>query len=88
MKDKSTRLCEKFPYGGVLCETGQVRRSGLWRDVGDFVGCLTFLAAVVILAWLYLIVTPAQMSGESDLHRQDCEDAGVDYAPAFGKEVR
>lgn len=53
-----------------------------------FIGDCAFIALVVLLAWAYCVVTPCQLSGEADLHFQECEDAGVEYAPAYRGEVR
>ena len=67
-------------------------RSLQWRvgteDVREAVCGLLFVAAMAFLAWAYCKVTPDQLSGEADRHYQACEDAGVEYAPAYGKEVR
>lgn len=58
------------------------------REVCEFIGTAAFLALVVFLMWAYCKVTPDQLSGEADLSVQACDDAGVEYAPAYGKEVR
>ena len=58
------------------------------KVIGTVIGYCVLCAMFVLLAWLYLIVTPDQLSGEADLSVQACEDAGVEYAPAFGKGVR
>jgi hypothetical protein len=53
-----------------------------------YIGDCVFVAMVVLLAWAFCELTPSQLSGEADWSVKACEDAGVDYAPAFGKEVR
>lgn len=59
------------------------------RELGEFLGAVAFIALVVFLMWAYCVVTPDQLSGEADLSVQACENAGVEYAPAYsGKAVR
>ena len=54
-----------------------------------FIGDCAFIALVVLLVWAYCKVTPDQLSGEADWSVKACEDAGVEYAPAYiGKAVR
>ena len=60
----------------------------VFEGVCEFVGCVAFAVIVAMLALAWCIITPDQLSGEADLHYQACQDAGVEYAPAFGKEVR
>lgn len=57
---------------------------GCW----EVISVLAFCAVVVFLVWAYCLITPDQLSGEADLHFQECEDAGVEYAPAYSGEVR
>ena len=66
-----------------------MKRGSVLKEVGDFLGGCAFIALVVFLMWAYCKVTPDQLSGEADLSVQACEDAGVEYAPAYsGKAVR
>lgn len=58
------------------------------KGCGEFIGVLAFCAVVVFLFWAYCFITPDQLSGEADLTVQACEDAGVEYAPAYRGEVR
>lgn len=59
------------------------------RELGEFLGSVALIALVVFLMWAYCKVTPDQLSGEADLSVQACENAGVEYAPAYsGKAVR
>lgn len=65
-----------------------MKRGGVLKEVCDFIGGCAFIALVVFLMWAYCKVTPDQLSGEADLSVQACEDAGVEYAPAYsGKAV-
>lgn len=47
----------------------------------DVIGALAFWGLVVLLAWLYLAVTPDQLSGEADWTAKAAEDAGEEYCP-------
>lgn len=59
------------------------------KELGDFVGTLAVAALIAFLTWAYCVITPDHLSGEADLTVQACEDAGVEYAPAYsGKGVR
>ena len=47
-------------------------------SVRDFFGGVLFAIMVVVLFWLYLIVTPDQMSGEYDKAAEEAERAGIE----------
>ena len=45
-----------------------------WANVGEVVGGILFMILVVILFWLYLIVTPDQYSAECEYQRAQMHD--------------
>lgn len=49
-----------------------------WANVGEVVGAIAFAVLVVILFWLYLIVTPDQYSAECEWERAQMEKGGVE----------
>jgi len=55
------------------------------KNLIDIIGGIAFCVLVVLLFWLFLIATPDQMSGEADMHKQMCEDNGIEYAPYFNQ---
>ena len=65
-----------------------MERGNLLRTAGDILGGVVFFALLVLMAWALCELTPDQLSGEADRHYQACVDAGVEYSPAFGREVR
>lgn len=52
------------------------------HDIAEFVGCVVTLLMFVLLAWLFLIVTPDQMSAEYDKAVEDAEKAGIEIGGA------
>lgn len=53
------------------------------HDIAEFVGCVVTLLLFTLLAWLFLIVTPDQMSAEYDKAVDDAEKAGIEIGGAL-----
>ena len=48
------------------------------KKVLEFIGSILFLVLVVVLFWLYLIVTPDQYSAECEILRAEMQEKGVE----------
>ena len=53
------------------------------HDIAEFFGCVVTLLLFVLLAWIYLIVTPDQMSAEYDKAVEEAEKACLEIGGAL-----
>lgn len=76
LRDALKRIKEKAEVALSAAEDGHGSPARAMREIGEIAG--TFLAATIFVAlgWLYMVLTPAQYSGECELARAEMMEAG------------